>query len=257
MLVLALTYGGKLLLQGHIYREKRVGAAAHPQVALVLGAGNQVAVAVTDILHKMFVEDCVVVCKINPVCDYTGKFVREMFEPLIKEGFLEVVHGGVAQGKFLCEHPLIDSIHLTGSSATFDAIFWGLDNPKKEGEPICQKAVGAELGCVTPYIVVPGNWGVEDINYYAEEVVAGLVHNAGHNCLKAEDIGSGNCAVHNGLLLDHPQKSVLHVPWRLYPTHLWSPVNRNLEAIVRSAFWFFNSPSLISIAPLAFQAVLG
>lgn len=44
----------------------------------------------------------------------------------------------------------------------------------------------AELGCVTPYIVVPGAWTPADIEYYADEIVAGLVHNAGHNCTKAE-----------------------------------------------------------------------
>ncbi len=42
------------------------------------------------------------------------------------------------------------------------------------------------MGCVTPYIIVPGDWTDDDLNYYADELVAGLVHNAGHNCLKAE-----------------------------------------------------------------------
>jgi hypothetical protein len=44
-----------------------------------------------------------------------------------------------------------------------------------------------------------------------------------------QDIGSGNCAVHNTLLLDHPQKSIILVPWRFYPTHLWSPHNRKQQ----------------------------
>jgi hypothetical protein len=44
---------------------------------------------------------------------------------------LEVVYGGGDVGKFLCENPKIDSIHLTGAAATFDAIVWGTDNPKK------------------------------------------------------------------------------------------------------------------------------
>ena len=35
--------------------------------------------------------------------------------------------------------------------------------------------------------------------------------------LCAQDIGSGNCAVHNTWMLDHPQKSVLWGPWRYYP----------------------------------------
>ncbi len=56
----------------------------------------------------------------------------------------------------------------------------------QEGAPKVKKPVAAELGCVTPYIVVPGNWTAKDMDYYAEEIVAGLVHNAGHNCLKGE-----------------------------------------------------------------------
>jgi acyl-CoA reductase-like NAD-dependent aldehyde dehydrogenase len=54
------------------------------------------------------------------------------------------------------------------------------------GEPPLKKPVGAELGCVTPYIITPGAWTEADIAYYADEIVAGLVHNAGHNCTKAE-----------------------------------------------------------------------
>lgn len=36
-----------------------------------------------------------------------------------------------------------------------------------------------------------------------------------------QDIGSGNCAVHNTLLLDHVQKSVLRAPWRFHPMPFW------------------------------------
>ena len=44
----------------------------------------------------------------------------------------------------------------------------------------------AELGCVTPYIVVPGRWSEEALNYYADECVGGLINSAGHNCTKLE-----------------------------------------------------------------------
>jgi acyl-CoA reductase-like NAD-dependent aldehyde dehydrogenase len=56
----------------------------------------------------------------------------------------------------------------------------------QEGQTAVTKPVTAELGCVTPYIVVPGRWSQRDLDYYAEEVVASLVNNAGHNCLKVE-----------------------------------------------------------------------
>ena len=45
-------------------------------MSLVLGAGNQTPVACMDILHKLFVDDAVVVCKMNPVNEYLGEYIR-------------------------------------------------------------------------------------------------------------------------------------------------------------------------------------
>ena len=45
-------------------------------MALVLGAGNQTPVACMDILHKLLMDDAVVVCKMNPVNEYLGPFIR-------------------------------------------------------------------------------------------------------------------------------------------------------------------------------------
>lgn len=54
------------------------------------------------------------------------------------------------------------------------------------GVPAIQKPVTAELGCVTPYIVIPGKWTRQAIDYYADECAAGLISNSGHNCTKLE-----------------------------------------------------------------------
>ena len=54
------------------------------------------------------------------------------------------------------------------------------------GQPQQTREVTAELGCITPYIVCPGRWSQADLEYHAATVVAGMSHNAGHNCLKAE-----------------------------------------------------------------------
>ncbi|MFZ9889829.1 MAG: NAD-dependent aldehyde dehydrogenase, partial [Myxococcota bacterium] len=58
--------------KGRIYRE------GHPdpgRVALVLGAGNIPSIAPTDALHKLLVEDQVVLLKMNPVNEYCGPFL--------------------------------------------------------------------------------------------------------------------------------------------------------------------------------------
>ena len=64
---------------------------------------------------------------------YTNRLVctiRRAFQPLVDAGFVEIVYGGSEQGKQLCEHPGVASIHLTGSAATYNAIVWG-DNIEK------------------------------------------------------------------------------------------------------------------------------
>ncbi len=53
--------------------------------------------------------------------------------------------------------------------------------PPQAGLPPLNKPVDAELGCVTPYIVVPGAWTDADLEYHAGTVADGLTHNAGAN----------------------------------------------------------------------------
>ena len=38
---------------------------------------------------------------------------------------MEVVYGATKEGAFLSNHDLVRSIHLTGSTATYDAVVWG------------------------------------------------------------------------------------------------------------------------------------
>ena len=50
---------------------------------------------------------------------------RKAYAPLVEAGYVEVVYGATKEGKFLCNHDLIKSIHLTGSTVTYDAVVWG------------------------------------------------------------------------------------------------------------------------------------
>src|SRR5688572_8063470 len=97
------------------------------RVALVLGAGNVTSIPALDVLHKMFIEGQVVVLKMNPVNAYVGPVLEEAMKPLIDQGYLSIVYGGVEVGRELCEHEQIDEIHITGSDRTHDSIVWGED----------------------------------------------------------------------------------------------------------------------------------
>eukprot|EP00892_Ulva_mutabilis_P004703 jgi/Ulvmu1/2604/UM014_0055.1 len=81
----------------------------------------------------------------------------------------------------------ITALHMTGSTATFNAIVWGAAGPAG-GEKLVTKPFEAELGCVTPYIIVPSEkrWSAAELRYHAEMAVASKVVNAGHTCMAVE-----------------------------------------------------------------------
>ena len=140
-------------------------------------------------LSKLFVEGKVVVMKANPVNDYLVPHWNRALAPLIEAGVLRIVDGGAAVGEYLTRHPRIDEVHITGSDKTYDAVVFGTGpegaGRKAADEPVLDKPVTAELGNVSPIIVVPGNWSVADLRYQAEHVATMLVNNAGFNCISA------------------------------------------------------------------------
>src|SRR5438046_1546945 len=168
--------------QAIAYQEQKHGG----KVALVLGAGNVASIGPMDILYKLFVEDQVVIFKTNPINAYLGPLIEESFRTLIESGFLRVVYGGAEEGAYLCNHPGVDEIHITGSDKTFDAIVFGTGEEgarrKVERQPLLNKPITGELGNVSPVIVVPGPWSAGDLAYQAEHIVSMLTNNAGFNC---------------------------------------------------------------------------
>ncbi|HXT22409.1 MAG TPA: aldehyde dehydrogenase family protein [Thermoanaerobaculia bacterium] len=156
------------------------------KVALVLSAGNVSSIGPMDALYKLFVDNEVVIFKTHRVNDYLGPLLERGLRPLVEAGYLRVVYGGVEEGAYLCAHPLVDSIHITGSDKTYDAIVFGTGPEgayrKAEGKPRLEKPVSAELGNVSPVIVVPGSWSDADLAYQAENVATMLANNAGFNC---------------------------------------------------------------------------
>lgn len=156
------------------------------RVALVLGAGNVSSIGPLDTLYKLFVENQVVILKTNPVNAYLGPLIEEAFRALVDGGYLRIVYGGAAEGAYLCNHPGVNEIHITGSDKTFDAIVWGVGPEaaarKAANTPLLTKRITGELGNVSPVIIVPGPWSASDIAYQAAHVVSMLTNNAGYNC---------------------------------------------------------------------------
>ncbi len=185
----------------------------HPEgkVALVLGAGNVASLAPGDFLHKLFVEGHVVLFKTNPVNAYLGPLLAEGFRALVEPGYLQIVHGGAEVGAQLTQHPSVDEVHLTGSDRTFEAILFGPGEAgqvrKRQKQPILNKRVTAELGNVSPVIVVPGPWSPRDVRKQAAKYGTALVANAGFNCITPRVFiqmkGWGQRAAFNKALADY------------------------------------------------------
>ncbi|MGI8981552.1 MAG: aldehyde dehydrogenase family protein [Pirellulaceae bacterium] len=156
------------------------------KICLVLEAGNVSSIPPTDAFHRLFVENQVVLLKMNPVNDYLGPIFERLLAPLIRRNVLRIVYGGAAEGEFLCHHPAVDEIHITGSDKIHDAIVFGSGAEgaarKAKNEPLLIKPMTSELGNVSGVIVVPGQWTQGDLRRQAVNLASMLVNNAGFNC---------------------------------------------------------------------------
>ena len=156
-------------------------------VALVLGAGNVSAIVPLDILDRMINCGEVVVCKMNPVNEYLGPIFEDIFEPVIRDGYLAFVYGSGDLGAYLTGHPDVQAIHITGSAHTHDLIVYGSgeegERRKAADDRVVDKPINSELGGVGATIVLPGPWSDTDVRYQAGHLITQKLHNSGHNCV--------------------------------------------------------------------------
>ncbi|GAA1919696.1 aldehyde dehydrogenase family protein [Microbacterium aoyamense] len=169
-------------------------AQLHPTtpggVGLVLGAGNVTSIPVLDVLYELLANNRVAILKVNPTQDVLVPVYERALAPLVEPGFLRIVRGGGDVGAYLTTHKGVDHVHITGAAPTFDAIVWGTGAPaarrKRENRPQLKKPITAELGGVSPIIVVPGVWSDADLRFHAEHVATMRLQNSGHNCIAGQ-----------------------------------------------------------------------
>jgi acyl-CoA reductase-like NAD-dependent aldehyde dehydrogenase len=157
-------------------------------VGLVLGAGNVTSIPMLDVVYELLAHNRVALLKVNPTQDALVPVFERAFAPLIEPGFLRIVRGAGEVGGYLAAHPAIAHVHITGAAATFDAIVWGADavRRKRENRPLLGKPITAELGGVSPIIVVPGDWSEADLQFQAEHIATMRLYNSGHNCIAGQ-----------------------------------------------------------------------
>lgn len=161
-------------------------------VGLVLGAGNVTSIPVLDVLYELLAHNRTAILKVNPTQDAMVPVLEHALAALIEPGFLRIVRGGGDVGAFLTAHKRLSHVHITGSAATFDAIVWGSGKGaaaarrRRENRPLMKKPITAELGGVSPIIVVPGEWTQADLRFHAEHIATMRLQNCGHNCIAGQ-----------------------------------------------------------------------
>lgn len=215
-------FRGEIWLQPGRSAERNVGwrrTAREGRLALVLGAGNISSIGPCDALHMLFAENAVVLLKLNPLMAKLQPVLEAALAPLIQEGFLALCAGGKEEGEFLVHHPAVEAIHLTGSHHTYDALVWGSDPAeaearRREGRRLVNVPVTAELGCVTPVLVVPGPWSDADLAYQARHVASMVYHNAGFNCSAAQVLITDRRWPQRAAFLNRLRKELTGLPTR-------------------------------------------
>lgn len=193
-------------------------------VSLILGAGNVSSIPPMDALYKLFAEGRVCVVKMNPVNEWVGRHLEQVFQPFVDEGCLRFVYGGADVGRYLVEHETVADIHITGSNATHDQIVWGPPGPERDRrkdnhDPLLKKRITSELGNVSPVAIVPGTYTRGQLSFLARNVATMVVNNGSFNCNAAKMLVTANSWPQRRAFLDLLGKTLADIRPRLayYP----------------------------------------
>jgi len=175
-------------LNDYLAPQYRTAGPRLAKTVAVLGAGNVSAIPLTDAFTKLFQEGGVVLLKMSPVNDYLGPVFERVLKPLVDEGCLRIIYGGSDVGAAAVRHRLVDEVHITGSVHSHDALVWGppgaeRDQRKSANLPVLEKPISSELGNVSPWIFLPGEYSRRQLTFQAENIAASVVNNVSFNCV--------------------------------------------------------------------------
>ncbi|MCB9870601.1 MAG: aldehyde dehydrogenase family protein [Planctomycetes bacterium] len=176
------------------------------RVALVLGAGNLTSIPVGDTLHAVFVRGQAVLLKLHALHRELHEVLQSAFDPLLRRDLCRIVCGDATLGRDAARHEGIDTVHLTGSRATWQTL---ADDPAIGG-----KLGTAELGGVTPVLVLPGRMDRRTMRYQAAHVATMVTNNASCNCIAAQVLITWQGWPQRGEFLDALEKALAGIPER-------------------------------------------
>lgn len=131
--------------------------------------------AMSKIAAGLITGNCVIV-KPSPFTPYSILRFTELVRDVLPAGVLQALNGDATLGPRLCEHPGIDKISFTGSTATGKRILASVASTLKP--------VSLELGGNNASIVFPD----VDPNIVAPQVAMGAFFNSGQLCVASKRI---------------------------------------------------------------------
>jgi len=153
-------------------------------VAVVLGAGNVTGLGPADCISQIFEHGRAVLLKLHPLHASLEPVLTAAFAPLVKAGLLAIITGGAEVAQAAVAAPLVTHVHLTGGQGAFDALVWGGRDPHASGAvPALTKPITAELGNVTPWVIVPGRYTPAQLACQADMIAASIANNTSFNCI--------------------------------------------------------------------------
>tara|TARA_B100001175_G_C19515034_1_gene646832 strand:+ start:14602 stop:16218 length:1617 start_codon:yes stop_codon:yes gene_type:complete len=147
-------------------------------VSLVLGAGNMNFLSIIDVFERVFIHKECVFLKHHPFRPFLYEPYSIILEPLISENIVHMVYDTSPKSE-LIKNPHVSHIHFTGSENTYKAITKELSS---------ETNVTAELGCATPWIIMPGYWTDKEIKNAVKQIVIAKISGGGSYCMSAQVI---------------------------------------------------------------------
>jgi hypothetical protein len=163
-------------------------------VGLVLGAGNITSIPYLDVLYELLASNRVAILKVNPTQD---ALVPSSSARWHRSSSPDSCGSSAAAAT---SAPISLSIRRSTTSTSRgrrrrSAPSCGARRTppppvpprrRRDGRPLLKKPITAELGGVSPIIIVPGRWSNADLRFQAEHVVTMRLHNSGHNCIAGQ-----------------------------------------------------------------------
>jgi len=148
-------------------------------VSVILGAGNSNFLSIVDVFERIFLHSECVMLKHHPLRPFLYTPYECILEPLISEKIVRMMYN-MENNQELIQNAYVNHIHFTGSEATYKAI----------SDSIIDEDIGitGELGCATPWIILPGKWTEKEINNAVTQIVNAKIANGGAYCVSPQVI---------------------------------------------------------------------